>query len=212
MVSLMKISIVTKLRLLILILVALVIYGCGFQLRGALDLSEDISPLYIQQNSAFELAREIKFLLEKNKIAVAEKSTGANLQLTLLSENKKRRVLSVDSNGRAREYQLIYTVNIAIKIRASKEVPDSISLSRSLLFDSDAVLAVTNESEILYRDMRKNAARLIILKLQAHSLNQLAKDNDNPADSPETAEEKSIPNNFGNNTSSSTGTGGSSGL
>jgi LPS-assembly lipoprotein len=205
MVSLVKMSMANKLHLLILILAALAVHGCGFQLRGALDLSKDIAPLYIQQNSAFELAREIKLLLEKNKIAVTEAPAGANAQLALLSENKKSRVLSVDANGRAREYQLTYTVNVAIKIRQSKEVQDSISLSRSLLFDSDAVLAVTNESEILYRDMRKDAARLILLKLQARSKNQLAADEGNPVDSPASAQELNSPNSMGNSTGGSNG-------
>lgn len=168
-------------RLLMLILAAFVINGCGFQLRGSIDLSEDISPLYIQKNSSFILARDIKSLVTKTNIAVAENSTGANSQLILLSEQKKRRVLSVDGNGRAIEYSLSYTVKIKIKIKQEKEILDSVSLTRSLLFDPEAVLAVTNESEILYRDMQKNAARLILLKLQARSGNQAAADG-KPAD------------------------------
>ena len=58
--------------------------------------------------------------------------------------------------------------------KLQKEIQDSVSLTRSLLFDPEAVLAVTNESEILYRDMQKNAARLILLKLQARSGNRAA--------------------------------------
>ena len=161
-------------RLLMLILAAFVINGCGFQLRGSIDLSEDISPIYIQKNSSFKLARDIKSSLSKTNIVVAENSTGANSQLTLVSEQRRRRVLSVDGNGRAIEYLLSYTVNITIKIKQEKEIQDSVSLTRSLLFDPEAVLAVTNESEILYRDMQKNAARLILLKLQARSGNQAA--------------------------------------
>jgi outer membrane lipopolysaccharide assembly protein LptE/RlpB len=38
-----------------------------------------------------------------------------------------------------------------------------------LLFDQNAVLAVTNESEILYKDMRRDTARLILLKVKARS-------------------------------------------
>ena len=178
-------------RLLIMIFAVLVNYGCGFQLRGSLDLSADLSPLYIQQNSAFELARELKGLLATNKIALAENSTGANSQLILLSENKSRRVLSVDGDGRAKEYLLMYTVNITIKIKQSKETQESVSLSRSLLFDPEAVLAVTNESEVLYRDMQKNAARLILLKLQARSINQSAADYASPVDSSITGQKQS---------------------
>ena len=156
-------------RFFILILTVLVNHGCGFQLRGSMDLSEDISPIYIEQKSYFELGRDLKSLLLINNIVVAENPAGVNSQLTLLRESKKRRVLSVDGDGRAKEYLLTYTVNIAIKIKQSKETRDLVSLSRSLLFDPEAVLAVTNESELLYKDMQKNAARLILLKLQARS-------------------------------------------
>ncbi|MCG6937471.1 MAG: LPS assembly lipoprotein LptE [Gammaproteobacteria bacterium] len=160
-------------RLLILIAAVLLNSGCGFQLRGSLDLSDSISPLYIEQDSAFELAREITGMVVKNNIVLADDAAKAKSQLTLVNENRSRRVLSVDGNGRAREYLLTYTVNIKIRIQQAKEIPDSVSISRSLLFDPDAVLAVTNEAEILYRDMRKDAARLVLLKLQALSNSQL---------------------------------------
>lgn len=188
------------LRLLILILAVLVNHGCGFQLRGSLDLSADISPLYIEQNSAYELARELKRLLEINKIVIADDSARANSQLTLLSENKSRRVLSVDGDGRAREYLLTYTVDITIKIKQSKEIQDTVSLSRSLLFDPEAVLAATNESAILYRDMQKNAARLILLKLHAHSSNQSASDDGSTVGGSASGKKESPLNNTGEST------------
>ena len=180
--SFITISSANYFRLLLLILVVFANHGCGFQLRGSVDLSEDISPLYLQQNSAFELARDLKLLLANTNIVVADDSTGVNSRLTLLRENRNRRVLSVDGNGRAIEYLLTYSVQISIKIKQEKEIQDSVSLTRSLLFDAEAVLAVTNESELLYRDMQKNAARLILLKLQARAGNRAAAEGE-PADS-----------------------------
>lgn len=158
-------------RHLIFSLLVLVISGCGFQLRGSLNLYEDISPLYLQQNNASELARDLKLLLATNKIMVVNKTNQSNSQLLLLNEETSRRVLTVDGDGRAKEYLLTYTVYFSIKIKtaSAKVITDSISLSRSLLFNTDAVLAVSNESEVLYKDMKHNAARLILLKLQAHA-------------------------------------------
>ena len=154
-----------------MILLVTVISGCGFQPRGLLDMSAEISPLYLQQNSVFELGRELKLLLATNRISLTDDLTRSNAQLTLLGEEKSRRVLTVDGDGRAREYLLMYTVKFSVNINQpeNKEVKDSISLSRSLLFNTDAVLAVTNESEVLYKDMQRNAARLILLKLQARA-------------------------------------------
>ena len=157
-----------QLRLLVAVILIGLLQACGFQLRGAVELSSDMSPIYLQQNSVFELGREINALLISNKIDLADDKKQSNAQLILVKEAKKRRVLSVGGDGRAREYLLSYTVNFSIKINTSKQaVDDVISLSRSLLFDPDAVLAVANESEILYKDMRRDAARLILLKLQA---------------------------------------------
>ena len=167
--------------------IAITLNACGFQLRGSINLSEDISPIYIEQNSVFDLAREIRSLLATNKIKVVEDVKQSKAQLTLLSEEKIRRVLSVDGSGRAREYLLIYKANFVIKTKQSetsaienieaKNNQDSVSIRRNLLFDPVAVLAVTNEAEILYRDMRRDAARLILLKLQARSKSSVTRNN-----------------------------------
>ena len=145
--------------------------ACGFQLRGSLNISDEIAPVYIEQNTVFELGREIRSLLATNNIKVVIDETESKSSVVLLNETKKQRVLSVDGSGRAREYLLTYTVNFIIKIEQTDEAKDTLSISRSLVFDPTAVLAVTNESEILYRDMRRDVARLILLKLQARSRN-----------------------------------------
>lgn len=182
---------INRFRLVFVVLLTLVISGCGFQLRGAIDISAEISPLYLQQNSVFELAREIKALLTTNNIEVVADPAQANSQLVLLNETKQSRVLSVDGNGRAREYSLTYTVNFTMTIKKAGEqaegvgvVPkqETVSLTRSLIFDPEAVLAVTNETEILYREMRGNAARSILLKLQARSRKQSVPINGETAD------------------------------
>lgn len=178
---------------LFVLLLTLITAGCGFQLRGALDISPDVSPLYLQQNSVFELGREIKALLATNKIAVADSAAQASSQLVLLNESKQNRVLSVDGNGRAKEYSLSYTVNFTITVSTSakqaedvqiKPVQDTLSLSRTLLFEPDAVLAVANETEVLYKDMRRNAARSILLKLQARSRKLSVSNSNDTVDSP----------------------------
>lgn len=167
-----------KLRKLFLVLLAIsVITACGFQLRGALELSNDLSPVYLQQNRSFDLAREIKALLLSNKVDVVAEANQSNVQLILISEAKKRRILSVDTNGRAREYLLSYKVRYSIQktslankaVNSSEADVELLTLTRSLLFDSNAVLAVSNESEVLYKDMRRAAARSILLKLSAYS-------------------------------------------
>jgi len=168
-----------NLRAIFYLVLAASLYACGFQLRGSINLSSEMSPIYIEQNSVFDLAREIKTLLASNKIAIVENAQQSKSQLILLNENKSQRVLSVDGSGRAREYLLSYSVNFAIKVNQKNNADvasaqdsiaqDVITVTRTWLFDPDAVLAVTNEAELLYNDMRREAARLILLKINARS-------------------------------------------
>ena len=195
----------TSLTMVLVSLMALVLVDCGFKLRGSLDISQELSPLYLQQNSVFELGRELKTILSTNNIEVVKNPGSANATIILHSEGESNRVLSVDGSGQAREYQLTYTVNFSIILkgqeagqagtgpvsditgaatgdtapgdRGNAEVDegkqqlkvDTVTLNRTLLFQQDAVLAVTNESEFLYQDMRRSAARMILLRLQAQS-------------------------------------------
>jgi LPS-assembly lipoprotein len=171
------------LRFFVSMLLLFTLHACGFQLRGAMDLSQDVSPVYLQQNTAFELGREIKSILVTNKIAIAEYANTANSRLTIVKENKAQRVLSVDSSGRAKEYLITYTVIYTIKIKQQEATDESVVISRSLLFDTEAVLAVTNQAEVLYKDMKRDAARLILQKLQARTRNAAAAEQiDKPAD------------------------------
>jgi len=135
--------------------------------------------------------------LSTNNIDVAKDAGSANAMIILHNESMGNRVLSVDGSGQAREYQLSYTVNFSIVMKGQQSIQDgswpvsdksvadegaaeseedkqqlkvdSLTLNRTLLFQQDAVLAVANESEILYQDMRRNAARMILLRLQARS-------------------------------------------
>ena len=187
-------------------IMALALVDCGFKLRGSLDISQELSPLYLQQNSVFELGRELKSILSTNNIEVAKDAASANALIILHNESKGSRVLSVDGSGQAREYQLSYTVSFSIVLKGQKSTQadswpvsdmsvadvgaaeseegkqqlkvDTLTLNRTLLFQQDAVLAVANESEILYQDMRRNAARMILLRLQAQSQQTAAKQAD----------------------------------
>ena len=101
-------------------IMALALVDCGFKLRGSLDISQELSPLYLQQNSVFELGRELKSILSTNNIEVAKDAASANALIILHNESKDSRVLSVDGSGQAREYQLSYTVKFSIVLKGQK--------------------------------------------------------------------------------------------
>ena len=51
--------------------------------------------------------------------------------------------------------------------QSARPVVRNITLTRELLFDPDSVLALDYETQTLYSDMRRDAARLMLQQLQA---------------------------------------------
>ena len=140
--------------------------ACGFQLRGAVELPAQLQPLYLHEDGDAELRNELLVLLGANNVALAESDAQAAGQLKLGKQEKTRRVISVDSLGRAREYELNYNVFYTIKSK-QLDAENVVKLQRELLFDPDTVLGADYEEQALYRDMKRDAARLILQQLQS---------------------------------------------
>lgn len=147
--------------------------ACGFHLRGPVELSAEITPLFIEQAGADNaLRRELRALLSQSgKNNLTQSKSESKAVLSIISASNKRRVVAVDDRGRARQYELSYIVRYSVTSENISQVEgDNVSmlrLKRELIFDPDSVLAIGHETETLYNDMRKDAARLILQRLQA---------------------------------------------
>jgi len=154
------------LRGLFFLLSALGISACGFQLRSAVELPADLQPVYLYGASEEALAHQLALLLKENHTAIADNELQAASRLKIVSQKQTRRVLSVDSGGRAREYELNFSVRYKLKSE-HVEVENVVRLSRVLGYDPDNVLGGSNEEQTLYHDMQRDAARLILQQLDA---------------------------------------------
>lgn len=149
--------------------------SCGFHLRGVVGLSDHITPVFLDlSTSDDELGRELQNLLSSSgENALAASSVEAKTVLNISNVQKKQRVVAVDSLGRAREYELNYQFHYELKKAAEADAQleiiktNTVKLKRDLLFDSDSVLAVGHEKQTLYKDMRKDAARVVLRQLSA---------------------------------------------
>jgi LPS-assembly lipoprotein len=148
---------------------ASVLSGCGFQLRGGADLPNVDS---IRVNAANASMRDelAVFLQDGGARVVRDADSLVDAVLTVSGEAFDRRVLSVDpSTGKAREYELAYTVNFAMVDGKGKPMVDqqSIRLIRDFVFDEDAVIGKSREENVLRDEMRRDAMQQIIRRLRA---------------------------------------------
>ena len=91
------------------------------------------------------------------------------ISLTTIEESRTKRIVSVDANGRAREYTLTYAIDFHVKVIESKfEIENqSISIDRDFQFDTEDVLGNSREESQLYEEMQQDLIRLILLRLQS---------------------------------------------
>ena len=151
-------------------MLVLLVTGCGFHLRGAYQLPEAMVKTYVQANNQnSELIRALKRNLKANNIALVENSIEATAILTISSETQNKRILSVDSRGRAREYELNYAVSFNLQDKASNFIVDqqTLKLEREFLFDTEDILGKGREEATLIKDMQQDMVRLILLRLQS---------------------------------------------
>lgn len=161
-------------RKLILLVVLCMPLSCGFHLRGSIELPSSIAPLYVERYGVdSNLSREIRGMLSQSTTNnLASSKAEATAELVLISVKNKRRVIAVDNRGRVRQYELDYRVSYTVTgkdlpAEDGKDNTREVRLTRDLLFDPDSVLAISHEQEMLYKDMRKDAARLILQQLKS---------------------------------------------
>ena len=149
------------------VLAALLVSGCGFQLRGTADLP--FETIYLP-NATTGVALDLKRNLQvgtRARVVDDPKEAQAVLQFT--EEAREKEILSLTGGGRVREFQLRYRVGFRVHDGKGREfVPQStIRLTRDVTFNDSAVLAKEAEEQLLFRDMQTDMVQQIMRRLAA---------------------------------------------
>ena len=150
----------------LLLFILLLFTGCGFHLRGAVELPPVLSEIAVKDVSLGSgIAPDLRRALIKAGVLIFD---SAPMVLQLQAEKYGKRVLSVDSLGRAQEYGLSYTVRFSLKDKKGLMwISDSpVIQTRDLRFDANAVLGSGNEESQLNTEMRHDAVSQILRQLQ----------------------------------------------
>lgn len=145
--------------------------ACGFRLRGQVAVPEELKLVHIAGSAEFApLTLELKKVLQRSGTRVLSSQAEAQSVIAINNETFKKRVLTVDAQGRAAEYELIYTVyfNVA-KTDGELIVPQQkIDLIRDYRFDPNNVLAKDAEEAQIRKDMISFAVRQMMRRIDSH--------------------------------------------
>ncbi len=106
--------------------------------------------------------------LEDAGITILEKATGSATSLTISSLNERRSVSGYSSTRQVREF--IHTVDVRFRVKATgvdERLEQSVHVERSQVYDGKYVLGTADEEVDIKDELRQEAVRLIILRLQA---------------------------------------------
>lgn len=148
----------------VLLILATLLQGCGFALRGNAELS--FHKLYIQGGN-LSFKRDLIRSLKVNGVQIVSKPDEAEVHLELSSEAFLQNILSISSGGTVNEYQLVYTVNYRIRPSADPlwGPQQTIQNKRDFTFDNTQLLAKQYEQERLQDNMREDVVRSIMRHL-----------------------------------------------
>lgn len=141
--------------------------GCGFHLRGQVDIP--YTSLYVEGNPGSPLVINLQRIIRAggHKERLAKSSDTAERTIQIMSEVSSKIILSLSGAGRVREYQLQYRVKYRLLAPKGKEIiaPAEIVLSRDMSYNDTLVLAKAEEEQLLYRDMQTDAAQQILRRI-----------------------------------------------
>ena len=148
--------------------------ACGFHLRG--DGGHYTLPfptMYIGLPESSPLAIDLKRNIRVNgNTTVVGSPKDADGVVEVLSNpeaTKTKTILSLNSNGRVRQYLLQYTIVFRVLDRQGAELlgPTTIALSRPIDFNETQLLAKEQEEALLYKDMQTDLVQQMMRRMAA---------------------------------------------
>ena len=144
--------------------------ACGFRLRGDIEIPPELKETRIVGPAQFApLALEFRRILTRAGSSVLSSTATTSSIIMIEGEQFKKRVLSVDAQGRVAEYELKYSYSFKIITSENLElVPmQKIEFTRDYRFDPDNVLAKETEEAQIRSEMIQFSVKQAMRRINA---------------------------------------------
>jgi len=160
-----------RLRFLLIISLFLLSAGCGFKLRGSMEIPPWFNNVaLVNQGVHRDLVLTLKDQLQAYHVCVLPNIAAASYLLILMNESSQQQISSISASTTPRQYQLLYTVHYKL-IKKSGEliIPEGqVLVTRQLTVNNDRILGSDAEESTTYSEMRRDAAMQIINRINRH--------------------------------------------
>lgn len=143
--------------------------ACGWQLRDAQIVPQDLGSLHISARDPHStLVLELKRALQVYGVDLVNSREEAHYTVVIADFRQNRRTATVNARARIAEYQLNEDVDFLILgADDSQLIPlSTASVERVYEFDENDVLASRNEEQLVREEMREEIIRQILSRLR----------------------------------------------
>lgn len=150
-------------------LLALLLAGCGFHLRGTPDIPPEMARTYVAADDRYSLFyRKLTDHLEQSGIELVDSPEEATAELVILADDTGQRVLSVSARNVPREYEVYYTIYYSlVSGPAVLMEPQLKTLTRDYTYDETRVLGKAREEDLLREAIADDLVRLVMFQLSS---------------------------------------------
>jgi LPS-assembly lipoprotein len=151
----------------VLLTVALLLAGCGFQLQGRLAMPPVLSTMHLQaadEQSDFTHALRTALKASGSRLVAGRTADGTTVRI--VRDELTERVLSVNARNIPTDYELTYRVEVAVRAGGQELMAaEPFELSRNYSFDERKKLAKEGEKEILQEALARDMASVVTRRL-----------------------------------------------
>ncbi|MCW8929572.1 MAG: LPS assembly lipoprotein LptE [Gammaproteobacteria bacterium] len=155
-------------RVSLVFLMALMLAGCGFHLRGDIVLPELYERVHVVSKGNANVGKALSDALKNVGSQIVSSPEASTSVVTVLSSGTQRKALNVAGKA-IREYEL--QLNISFVVQDNKGVQlaeqQTVSVIRNFQNDPDDVLGKDNEENIIRQEMMQPAIFQVLRRMKA---------------------------------------------
>ena len=151
------------------LVVVLLLAGCGFQLRGDVELSERLRTPYLEAPDRYSpFHAELTGALAGAGATLAARREEASAVVIIHRDDTGRNVLTISARNTPQEYEVYYTVEYSVAAGGREILPrQQLTLTRDYAYDDTEVLAKQHEERDIREALARDLAALVTRRLAA---------------------------------------------
>ena len=155
-----------------LMALVLLLAGCGFQLRGQMDIAPELKTLALT-NTDRVFNQDLIMVLETNGITVSD---AADYRLRILSLERENKEITLSGGGIVSDYELTGTLTWGLETAGGLALfpAKEIRMSRTYQYSYNNATASRSEEDLIWSELTQDLAINLMRQVSAISSQQLA--------------------------------------